>query len=643
VTWPARTAAAAPRTRRRPAAHQHGAGDDRVAAFTPYVGLPIDIRVEHFIVYALAIAAVASRSKWMTPPFDAASRRLLTVWLVATVIITFNTFVVPRRHRDAAAVLLHPVRPGQLPAAGRDFLALAVYGTRRDIDARDGLRASLQRHRDPAEPQLHPHPRVEPSQVQPILRLFWSNEANPYLFIDSGTVHLGRGTDPDREPLRRHLQPALRRWARLRGRTRRLVRALHPPRPRRRHPRDARGAVRRARPDRRRWPLDAVEGLHLRRAAGDLREPRPPADRHAHERRSDALLLFARPSPSLYVSRTWLPETSDRAFGLLSVYGEDDAVSTATGGRVSDFALYPEKLLNAMTPFGRGWGGIRDDAFIAFVEGAGPLGLLIYLAILVMLFHLAWRFPPLSVERRLALSLALLTSLSSLGAIPLQVNRGSSLLWLLLGLLYARARTQGRPRETLPVRRPTAAGDRAGDLRVAGGHHVRVEALRRCTPGADERLTQIRVEPGAVRRPRGSSHVKRVDEERPLAGDLDERRDAAREDGQADGLRLDHGHAEPFRRRDEREHVRLRVVLSEGLTREVDVGLGGRTAVLGVQHRTHILGHRPDDDQVDGQRRDGLREPVEVLVRRRPDGEHDRTFAPADRSAAAGRRAAGSG
>lgn len=423
-----------------------------VATFTPYVGLPIDIRVEHFIVYALAIAAVASRSNRMTPPFDAASRRLLTAWLVAAVIITFNTFV----FRSSLATLprifftLSVLDNFLLPVA--TFLALAIYGTRRDIDARDGLRAASSAIVILLSLNAILILAFEPSEVQPVLRLFWSNEANPYLFVDANdfTSVAERSLTENRyggvfnQPYDGGLGYAvgLAAWFVL-------------------YTRRARGVGILASPAAQFVALGLIVagglstlskvfiyGALLVTAASlglTLTGTRTSVGR-------TLVLLLTAPFAVTYVSRTWLPETSDRAFGLLSVYGEENAVLTATGGRVSDFALYPDKLLNVMSPIGRGWGGIRDDAFVAFTEGAGPLGLLIYLAILVMLFHLAWRFPPLTVERRLALSLALLTSLSSLGAIPLQVNRGSSLLWLLLGLLYARARTQGRPRGTLPVR-----------------------------------------------------------------------------------------------------------------------------------------------------------------------------------------------
>jgi hypothetical protein len=442
----AHTAAAPVARRRPPRATSRVPVIIAVAAFTPYVGLPIDIRVEHFIVYALAIVAVASRGSGGHPPLDAASRRLLTVWLVATVIITLNTFVARTDIATAPRFFftLSVLDNFLLPVA--IFLALAVYGTRRDIDSRDGLRATCSAIVILLSLNSILILAVEPSQIQPILRLFWSNEASPYLFIDTGnfTSVAARTLTDNRyggifnQPYDGGLGYAvgLAAWFVLYTRRARGVGILATP-----------------------VAQFVVLGLLVAGGLSTLSKVFiygallvafsslgiPMTGTRASIGRSIALLGTA-PFAVLYVSRTWLPATSDRAFGLLSVYGDDDAVSVATGGRVSDFALYPAKLLNAMTPFGRGWGGIRDDAFLAFVEGAGPLGLLLYLSILVMLFLLPWRFPPLSVERRLALSLALLTSLSSLGAIPLQVNRGSSLLWLLLGLLYARARVQRRPR-----------------------------------------------------------------------------------------------------------------------------------------------------------------------------------------------------
>jgi len=410
-----------------------------VAAFTPYLGLPIDIRFEHVIVYGLAIAAVSTRSTGLVPRLDQPSRRLLILWLTAGAIITVGTFIARTdlATTSRAFFTLSVLDNFLLPVAA--FLALTTYVLRRDLDTRDGLRAACTATVLLLSVNTLLILLVDIEQARPFLQAFWANEANPYLFVDqSGFTSVAARTLTDgryggifNQPYDGGLGYAvgLAAWFVLytrRGRGRGvlgspaaqfIVLALIV----------AGGLSTLSKVFIYGGPLVAIASLGL-----------PLTGTRTTIGRSLAVLIGA-PIAVTVVAEVWLPATSQRAFGLLQVYGDDDAVAIATGGRVSEFGTYPTRLLNAMTPLGRGWGGIRDDAFLAFVEGAGPLGLLIYLTVLGLLFHLATRLPAFSVERRLALSLALLTAFSSLGAIPLQVNRGSSLLWLLLSMLFALA------------------------------------------------------------------------------------------------------------------------------------------------------------------------------------------------------------
>jgi hypothetical protein len=413
-----------------------------ISAFTPYLGLPIDIRVEHLIVYGLAIAAVATRSSGVVPRFDQPSKQLLFLWITAGAIITVGTFIARADLVATSRVFftLSVLDNFLLPVAA--FLALTTYALRRDIDTRDGLRAACTATVILLSLNTLLILLVDIELARPLLRFFWTNEANPYLFVDQGgftsvaarTLTDGRYGGIFNQPYDGGLGYAvgLAAWFVLytrRGRGRGIlgtpaaqfvVLALI-----------VAGGL---------STLSKVfiyGGLLVAIASLGL----PLTGTRTTIGRSLALLIGA-PVAVTTVSELWLPTTSERAFGLLRVYGQDDAVYVATGGRISEFSTYPTRLLDAMTPLGRGWGGIRDDAFLAFVEGAGPLGLLMYLAILGLLFQLVARLPAYSVERRLALSLALLTAFSSMGAIPLQVNRGSSLLWLLLALLFAQAHRQ---------------------------------------------------------------------------------------------------------------------------------------------------------------------------------------------------------
>ncbi len=432
-----------------------------VAAFTPYLGLPLDIRVEHLIVYGLGIAAVAARTSGIVLRPEPPLRRMVLLWGAVGVLITLTTFFgrSDLGLAERGAFTLAVLDAFLLPLAA--FLALTVHGLRRDVDARDGLRAACTAMVLLLSANSMLILLFDVTEIQPFLRLFWSNEANPYLYVDpSGftsvaarTVIAGRYGGVFNQPYDGGLGYAvgLAAWFVLYTRRGRGVGLL--------------GS-----------PVTQYLALGLIIAGGLSTLSKvfiygallvtlaslglPLTGTRTTVGRSLAILALA-PIAVVFVAQRFLPETGERAFGLLNVYGEEDAVVTATGGRVSDFALYPDKLLESLSPFGRGWGGIRDDAFLAFAEGGGPIGLLLYVAILVQLFLLASRLPAFSVERRLALSLALLTAFSSLGAVPLQVNRGSSLLWLLLGLLFARAqrysvarRARGRSAPPRPMARP---------------------------------------------------------------------------------------------------------------------------------------------------------------------------------------------
>lgn len=443
-----------------------------IAAFTPYLGLPIDIRYEHLVIYGLAIAAIAARAGGLAPRADVPTRRLVLLWAASGALITLNTFIFRSDLGTVERIVftISVLDSFLLPLAA--FLALTTYGLRRDVDARDGLRAACAAVVVGLSLNSLLILLFDVSEVQPVLRLFWSNEASPYLYIEevggftsvaARTIIAGRYGGIFNQPYDGGLGYAVgvAAWFVL-------------------YTRRARGVGLLASPITQYIALALIVagGLSTLSKVFIYGAPLvalaslglPLTGTRTTVGRSLAVLIAA-PFATVFVARNFLPETGERAFGLLSVYGEEDAAYLATGGRVSDFALYPDKILRQLSLFGRGWGGIRDDAFLAFMQGGGPVGLLIYLIILTQLFRLAFRLPAFSVERRLALSLALLAAFSSLGAVPLQVNRGSSLLWLLVSLLFARAQRfeaaarWGRRRDAsrpLPRQTRSAPAQRSG-------------------------------------------------------------------------------------------------------------------------------------------------------------------------------------
>ncbi len=432
------------------------------AAFTPYLGLPIDIRVEHLIVYALGVAAVATRVGGLTPRADAPTRRLIIIWTGIGLYITLNTFIWTRTGMGQRLAFTLSVLDGfLLPLAA--LLALMTYGLRRDVDASDGLRAACSTVVALLSLNSLMILLVPLDVAKDFLTLWWSNEASAYLYVDAAgftsvaarVVTDGRYGGVFNQPYDGGLGYAvgLAAWFVIYTRRGRGVGLFAS-------------------------PVTQFLALGLIIAGGLSTLSKvfiygavlvaiasvglPLTGTRTTIGRSLAVLVIA-PIATVFVAERFLPESGERAFGLLNVYGSEDAVYLATGGRLSDLGSYPSKLMGLMTASGRGFVGIRDDAFLAFSYAAGPIGLLIYFVILAQLFLLASRLPAYSVERRLALSLALLTATASIGAVPLQVNRGSSLLWLLLGLLYPRAhryqaalRARGRP-----LARPMARPDRA--------------------------------------------------------------------------------------------------------------------------------------------------------------------------------------
>lgn len=112
-------------------------------------------------------------------------------------------------------------------------------------------------------------------------------------------------------------------------------------------------------------------------------------------------------------------------------------LSLATGGRTDSLDNYYDRLWEGISFRGSGWAGAQDDALLAYLRGAGLIGLCLFALIIVLLTRIARLAPPADPTRVLGVTLVTFIVLASLGAVSLHVNRASSLFWILFGIMAA--------------------------------------------------------------------------------------------------------------------------------------------------------------------------------------------------------------
>jgi hypothetical protein len=122
----------------------------------------------------------------------------------------------------------------------------------------------------------------------------------------------------------------------------------------------------------------------------------------------------------------------DRFIERLTAVGSNTSV--ATGGRWGSFGEYTGSLLDDLSIFGIGIRGAQDDALRAYLQGGGLLGVLLIVLVYRALFLVARRLNHAPSERTLVLGMTLVMLASSFGAVSLQTNRASSVYWIIAGI-----------------------------------------------------------------------------------------------------------------------------------------------------------------------------------------------------------------
>jgi hypothetical protein len=153
----------------------------------------------------------------------------------------------------------------------------------------------------------------------------------------------------------------------------------------------------------------------------------------------------------------------DRFIGRLTAVGSNTSV--VTGGRWGSVGEYTDKLLGDLSLFGIGIRGAQDDALRAYLQGGGLLGVLLIVLVYRALFLVARRLNHAPSERTVILGMTSVMLASSFGAVSLQTNRASSVYWIIVGIAlghvskYRDSRTDRR-RSFTTVARHT--GDNTG-------------------------------------------------------------------------------------------------------------------------------------------------------------------------------------
>jgi hypothetical protein len=135
----------------------------------------------------------------------------------------------------------------------------------------------------------------------------------------------------------------------------------------------------------------------------------------------------------------------DRYLRVLGAVGSD--VATVSGGRWNSFGEYLNRLLSNVSLYGTGWQGPQDDALLSYLRGGGIIGVLTFIGVFRALILLSTRLPKPANERALLIGMTVVMLAASFGAISLQANRASSIYWILVGLTIGHMAKHRRMRQ----------------------------------------------------------------------------------------------------------------------------------------------------------------------------------------------------
>jgi hypothetical protein len=153
-----------------------------------------------------------------------------------------------------------------------------------------------------------------------------------------------------------------------------------------------------------------------------------------------------------------------RLWDFVDAFGSD--TTSVSGGRFSSLGEYGSQVLGDLSILGsRGF--YTDDALRAYLTGGGVVGVLLFVAVYAAFFRMAGSLPRGSGERWLAFGLTLVALGASFGSVSLQTIRASTILWVFMGLLLGHSGNIQRLRRATPpmVHPARVAASRRGSLK----------------------------------------------------------------------------------------------------------------------------------------------------------------------------------
>jgi hypothetical protein len=140
----------------------------------------------------------------------------------------------------------------------------------------------------------------------------------------------------------------------------------------------------------------------------------------------------------------WIELADFRRFWtFVGALGSD--TGAVTGGRFRSFGQWVDQIRNDLSLLGS-QNFFTDDAFRAYLTGSGIVGLVLITLVYREFFGIGGRLPRRSPERWLAFGLTSVTLAASFGSVSLHTIRASSVFWILMALLLGHAENLRRSR-----------------------------------------------------------------------------------------------------------------------------------------------------------------------------------------------------
>lgn len=401
-----------------------------VGSFTPYIGVPLDIRWEHFLAYGALLIVIAS-GRLASSGTLAVARPLLVPWLMLTVLVLVSTGLRLTSQTGAfpvlrlLAVLDSFLLPVALVLASGAFAAADPRLWELQVRRAAGVLVVLAS----INSLLIVSFPVE--QVDWLVRQFWANplSAGPRGTVADRALTMGRYGGIFNQPYDGGLAYtlALMAWAYLFVLNRR-------------------SSMRQLLPAFILLALLVVGGVSADSKVfyfgSVLVASFTVLVTRASQRSRLKRLMQTGTIASLGLIAVIATEVAafDRMLRVLGAVGSDARV--VSGGRWNSFPEYLQTLLSSISLFGQGWSGAQDDALMAYLVGGGVVGVLAIVSVYAVLLRLPSRLPTRIDEGSLLSGLTIIMLGASFGAISLQVNRASSIYWIFVGLAIGhRAKT----------------------------------------------------------------------------------------------------------------------------------------------------------------------------------------------------------